>query len=152
MWTVIYYRNRKIFRKLSKETLFRFQWKIEKLWQELGLSPGYFPTFPLRWNMIRYNHIWCMKLIEHKYKQPWWLMTDKLINLALIRSKFIKFYVIVRMGFFGAAHRWGEQKASLPKICHTYPTIMKHRTFISYLKKIQKTYKSRDTPLQICWD
>ena len=45
------------------------------------------------------------------------------------------------MGIFGAAHRWGGrggQKAPLPKICHTYPTIMKFGTVIPYLKKIQK--------------
>ena len=35
----------------------------------------------------------------------------------------------------------GGKKASLPKICHTYPTMMKVVTFIPYLKKIQKTYK-----------
>ena len=26
---------------------------------------------------------------------------------------------------FGAAHGWGLKKALLPKICHTYPTMMK---------------------------
>ena len=41
------------------------------------------------------------------------------------------------MGFFEDAHGWGEgQKDPLPKICHTYPTIMKLGTVISYLKKI----------------
>ena len=34
-----------------------------------------------------------------------------------------------------------------PKICHTYLTMMKLGTVIPYLKKIQKIYKSRDTPL-----
>ena len=30
------------------------------------------------------------------------------------------------MGIFGAAHGWwGDKKAPLPKICHTYPTMMK---------------------------
>ena len=48
-------------------------------------------------------------------------------------------------------HR-GPKKTPLPKICHTYPTMMKLRTGISYLKKIQKkkTYKSRDTTLEFC--
>ena len=35
----------------------------------------------------------------------------------------------------------------VPKICHTYPTIMKLGTVITYLKKIQKLYKSHDAPL-----
>ena len=41
----------------------------------------------------------------------------------------------------------GAGKAPLPKICHTYPTMMKLGTVIPYLKKIQKIYESRDTPL-----
>ena len=44
----------------------------------------------------------------------------------------------------------GGKKAPLPKICHTYPTIMKLGTVIPYPKKIQKIYESRDTPLEFC--
>ena len=44
-----------------------------------------------------------------------------------------------RMGPFGAAH--GR---------HTYSTMMKLGTVKPYLKKIQKLYKSRDTPLEFC--
>ena len=40
----------------------------------------------------------------------------------------------------------GGKKVSLSKICHTYLTLMKLGTVIPYLKKIQKTHKSRDTP------
>ena len=59
------------------------------------------------------------------------------------------------MGLFGAAHRWGggggeAKRLLLPKICHTYPTMMKLGTVISFLKEIQKMYKSRDTPLEFC--
>ena len=36
------------------------------------------------------------------------------------------------MSFFGAGHGWGKaKKALLPKIRHTYPTMMKVRTVIS---------------------
>ena len=46
------------------------------------------------------------------------------------------------MGFIGAVHRLGGrggvQKAPLPKICHTYPTMIKLGTVIPYLKMIQK--------------
>ena len=38
----------------------------------------------------------------------------------------------------------------LPKICHTYPTMMELGTVTPYLKKIQKLYESRDTPLEFC--
>ena len=54
------------------------------------------------------------------------------------------------MGFFGAAHGWGDKKAPFPKTCHTYPTVMKLGAVIPYPKKIQKTYESRDTPLEFC--
>ena len=57
---------------------------------------------------------------------------------------------LFRMGLFGVAQGWGWQKAPLSKICHTYPATMKLGTLISYLKKIRKTYKSCDTPLDFC--
>ena len=44
----------------------------------------------------------------------------------------------------------GGKKAPLSKICHTYPTTMKLDTLISYLKKIQKLYESRDTSPEFC--
>ena len=46
---------------------------------------------------------------------------------------------LFRMGLFGTTHGWGRgQKEPLPKICHTYPTMMKLGTVIPYPKKIQK--------------
>ena len=54
------------------------------------------------------------------------------------------------MSFFGAPHGWGEFRPPLDKICRTYPTTMKLGTVIPYPKKIQKIYKSRDTPLELC--
>ena len=62
---------------------------------------------------------------------------------------------LFRMGFFGAADglggREGGQKGPpLPRICHTYPTMMKLGTFLPTLKKIQKIYVSRDTLFEFC--
>ena len=60
---------------------------------------------------------------------------------------------LFRMGFFGAfpgLMDGGGKKAPLPKICHTYPTMMKLGTVIPYPKKIQKIYESRDTLLEFC--
>ena len=55
------------------------------------------------------------------------------------------------MGFFEAPHGWGgNKKAPLPKICYTYPTIMKLGTVIPWPKKIRKINESRDTPLDFC--
>ena len=39
----------------------------------------------------------------------------------------------------------------LPKICHTYPTMIKLGTVIRYTKKIQNIYEPRDTSLQFYW-
>lgn len=39
----------------------------------------------------------------------------------------------------------GEQKIPIPKICHTYLSMMNLGTVITYLKRIQKKYVSRDT-------
>ena len=51
------------------------------------------------------------------------------------------------MGLIGAAHECeGAKKAPLPKISHTYPTIIKLGTVIPYLKEIKEMYESRDTP------
>ena len=47
------------------------------------------------------------------------------------------------MGFFEADQGWGRgvkkapKKDALPKICHTYPTMIKLGTVIPYLKKIK---------------
>ena len=60
-----------------------------------------------------------------------------------INFKILNYFNPVQDGYF---------RPPLPKICHTYPTMMKHTTVIPYLKKIQKTYQSRDAPLTFCWD
>ena len=62
------------------------------------------------------------------------------------RSCFSKYPSIFR-----GCSRMGVERLSLPKICHTYPTMMKLGALIPYLKKIQKIYKSHDTPSEFCW-
>ena len=47
---------------------------------------------------------------------------------------------LFRMGLFGDAHGWRGKKAPLPKICHTYSTMMNLGTVIPYLKKILEKY------------
>ena len=59
---------------------------------------------------------------------------------------------LFRMDFFGNGHGGGRAKRpTLPKVFHTYPTMMKCGTVIPYLRKIQEIYESRDTPLEFCW-
>ena len=58
------------------------------------------------------------------------------------------------MGFVGAGHDAGGGAKSpthpFPKICHTYPTMMKLGAVIPYPKKVQKTDESRDRLLEFC--
>ena len=49
--------------------------------------------------------------------------------------------------FSGQPTDGGCKKFHLPKIFHTYPAMIKLGSVIPYLKKMKKTYKSRDTPL-----
>ena len=59
----------------------------------------------------------------------------------------------IQDGLFRSCSRMGggAKWPPFPKICHTYPTMMKLGTVISYPKKIQQIYESRDTPLEFCW-
>ena len=52
--------------------------------------------------------------------------------------------------FWGCSRIGGSKKGPLPKISHTYPTMMVLGTVIPYLKKIQKIYESRDTHPEFC--
>ena len=55
---------------------------------------------------------------------------------------------LFRMGFFGLLTDGvgGAKRPSLPKVCQTYPTVVKLGTVIRYLKKFQKLDESDDTP------
>ena len=54
--------------------------------------------------------------------------------------------------FWGCSRMGGGAKSPpLPKVCHTYPLMIKLGTAIPYPKKIQKMYQSRDTPPEFCW-
>ena len=75
---------------------------------------------------------------------------DTFIGLKLATCSNLTIFTNFRMCFFGAAHGWGAKRLFLPKICHTYPTIIKLGTLIPYLKKIQEIYKSRDTTSEFC--
>ena len=62
---------------------------------------------------------------------------------------------LFRIGIFEAAYGLGgggrgAKRPPIPKICHTYPTVMKLGTAIPCLKKIQKKYELRDTPPDFC--
>ena len=53
-----------------------------------------------------------------------------------------KALTLLNMDVVGAPHRWAQgEKVSLPKICHTYPEVMKLGTVIPCLDKIKKIYE-----------
>ena len=65
------------------------------------------------------------------------------------------FLTLFRMGPFRLLRDGGVgglvgEKGSIPKICRTYPTIMKLGTVIPYLKKTEKIYESCDTNIEFC--
>ena len=63
-----------------------------------------------------------------------------------------KALTLLNMDVVGAPHRWAQgKKVSLPKICHTYPEVMKLGKVIPCLDKIKKIYESSDTHLDFRW-
>ena len=62
-------------------------------------------------------------------------------------SSRILYFNPIQVGSIRGCSLMGAKEASLSKICHTYPTLMKLGTVILNLKNIQKIHKSRDTPL-----
>ena len=74
-------------------------------------------------------------------------MIKKIMMLAETSISLRFILTLFRMGCFGAAHRWS---GFLPKICQTYPAMMKLGPVIPYLKKIQKIYESCDTSRESC--
>ena len=55
------------------------------------------------------------------------------------------------MGIFVTGHVYECKKDPLSKIYHIYLTMIKLGAIIPYLKKTQKIYESRDTPVSFCW-
>ena len=71
-------------------------------------------------------------------------------NKKFSYRQIVALLTLFRMGISGLLTDGGDQKAPLPKICRTYPTMMKLDIVIPYIKKIQKIYESRDNPPEFC--
>ena len=81
------------------------------------------------------------------------LIQQKLTFFSTSKKAKNFFLTLFRIGLCGAARGWVGEKAkkpSLPKFCHTYPTMMKLGTIIPCLKNTQQ-YESHDTPPEFCW-
>ena len=82
-----------------------------------------------------------------------WKKTFQICNLGITNLSYsLHCFKPIQDGLFRGCSQTerGAKKAPLPKICQTYPTMMKLGTVIPYLKKFQKLYESRDTPLGFC--
>ena len=99
---------------------------------------------------------------EREFIHYFLLLALKVQLLLRIWKQHLKTYFLTKIkyrlhinpiedGLFRGCSRMGGGEATLPKICRTYPTMMKLGTIIPYPKKIQKMYESRDTPLEFCW-
>ena len=87
--------------------------------------------------------------LENVAKKLFEWFNNNHVKTNLVMSIFTLISIQDRL--FRGCSQIGGQKGPLPKFCHIYPTMMKLGTVIPYLKKIQKIYKSRDTPLEFCW-
>ena len=93
---------------------------------------------------------------RHKFKLKFHVTVYPLCNCRNDTESTVSFIyyraniTLFRMGLFRAAHGWVGKKAPLPKICHTYPTMIKLGTVIPYLMKVQQIYESSDTFLKFC--
>ena len=90
--------------------------------------------------------LWAQYTEEEHFKTGKYVAVDGAINA-------VKRCNPIQDGLFRGCSRMGgnPKRPPLPKICRTYPTIMKLGTVIPYPKKIHKIYESRDTPLDFCW-
>ena len=86
------------------------------------------------------------------YKQSWKTWFEVWIKLKNVPFMDVVYYQPYSgWAFSGLLTDEGAKRSPLPKICYIYPTMMKLGTVITYLKRIQKLYESRDTPLDFCW-
>ena len=115
----------------------------------------FFWTFYLSNKLFQCSWQWLLPFMSYEFKPPFnlkWITYFEWISYLLLILRFSSFNPI-QDGHFRGCSRIGEggKKVPLPKICHTYPTMMKLGTVIPYLKKIQEIYESRDTPPEFCW-
>ena len=99
---------------------------------------------PLLWKSFSFFGKFVSKLNFQSFQ---WL-SHKIISISQTEG----YFNTIQDGSFWGCSRMGAKTPPLPKICHTYPTMMKLSTVMPYLRKTQKIYNSRDTPLELCWN
>ena len=84
----------------------------------------------------------------------YWLVSQSinLFNLHFINNACSYSLILFRMGFLGLLMEVGVCPPSLKSVTHILQWWnLANLKDIAYLRKTQKTYKSRDTSLEFCW-
>ena len=112
----------------------------------------------LCWSML--EHVLCWSIVSHTHIMKTYIKQYYVLRVYFSTLTFLFFitfilnYAIFNLQdgpFRGCSRMRGAKKAPLTKMSHTYLAMMKLGTVKSYLKKIQKIYKSRETVLEFCW-
>ena len=112
---------------------------------KLSLSLHRKLSFPLQISSVNVTKVSCglVTFTEEILDGKLYLMCSVLLYLKKCKKTLPSRYLFnpIQNGSFRGCLTDGLFALSLPKICLTYPTMMKLGTVIPYLKKIQKLYK-----------
>ena len=133
-WVETYTRNRDIFMKLCAEMMFRFQWHIEKLTQELGIEHIFFSISLLRVIKIEQTQIWRMYVANIKVYRS--LPTNELMLLIFFLDKTYKVDHLELIS--SLSHIWILKRHCLQLACLVFERNHCKRSCIAY--KAQNGY------------
>ena len=114
-------------------------------------------TFGKCWGFI-WGCLFHVSILKNTVQKQWRTLSTFSVNMTkfAVNSGLNHIYwrnLIQNGPFRGCSPMKGKgwaERPPFPKICYTYPTMMKSDTVIPCLKTTQKTYQSRDTPLEFC--
>ena len=119
--------------------------------EQFGKALRSFETYLLVNNNFMQKIISIIRIINNilrNFQNYFSAIIYSLFNLSNCELDNFSFNPIQDGLFWSCLRIWGRGfLAPVPKICHTYPTMMKFGTVVPYLRKIQRIYKSRDTSL-----
>ena len=105
--------------------------------------PGtFFNQSIVRFDWVMNNILFCRIFCCHK----WLFQVITAMPSPHITKSCVNYLILFRMGFFG-----DERPPALKSVTHILQWCIP-ATVMPSLKKIQKTYKSRDTPLDFLWN
>ena len=123
---------------------------LETLVLRFALLPYYRRILQNEWKFLLLGHSWiCCVFLGHKIYYIWNNQLNFIVCRKMKNGSLRSLFHTPSSSF--TKTRGEAKNGSLFNIRYTYPTMMKLSTVITWLKKIPKTYKSRDTPLVLCW-